>query len=313
MTERRAEAVAGAARGRRRDDRRVRARPARPRAAPRGRRARRAAERRPLASCGCLRLLARRGLIIAEAREDAFALVADDPTLARAPGAARRGRVRARRGAGRLPGARVSRRDADHLRARPAAAGSQAPPGSGTRPTSDRVREALFSPPRAPATCCRAPGCSTSTPGPARSGSRRPAAGAAAVVLVESGAPGRRGHPPQRRVAGRRAARGQRPRGAGRAGRWPPHRQPQDRFDLVLLDPPYDVTEDALAAVLRALVAGTWLAPRGPGRRRALGALTRAAVAGRARADGGAPLRRDDDVVRRRRRPARGGLTRPTP
>ena len=87
--------------------------------------------------------------------------------------------------------------------------------------------------------------------------------------------------------------------------------QPQDRFDLVLLDPPYDVTEDQLAAVLRALVEGAWLQPDGPGRRRALDPLTRAAVARRALGDGGAPVRRDDDVVRRRRRPTRGGLTRP--
>ena len=34
-----------------------------------------------------------------------------------------------------------------------------------------------------------------------------------------------------------------------------------DRFDLVLLDPPYDVAEDALAGVLGALVSGPWLDP----------------------------------------------------
>lgn len=34
-----------------------------------------------------------------------------------------------------------------------------------------------------------------------------------------------------------------------------------DPFDLVLLDPPYDVDEDDLAAVLVALVDGDWTAP----------------------------------------------------
>ncbi len=32
-------------------------------------------------------------------------------------------------------------------------------------------------------------------------------------------------------------------------------------FDLVLLDPPYDLTEEALAAVLTALVERGWLGP----------------------------------------------------
>ena len=37
---------------------------------------------------------------------------------------------------------------------------------------------------------------------------------------------------------------------------------PSDAADLVLVDPPYDVDEDALAVVLRRLGAG-WLAPGG--------------------------------------------------
>jgi 16S rRNA (guanine966-N2)-methyltransferase len=32
-------------------------------------------------------------------------------------------------------------------------------------------------------------------------------------------------------------------------------------MDLVLVDPPYDVSEEALTAVLAALVEGRWLAP----------------------------------------------------
>ncbi len=37
---------------------------------------------------------------------------------------------------------------------------------------------------------------------------------------------------------------------------------PEDAADLVFLDPPYDVGEEALAAVLARLAAG-WLAPHG--------------------------------------------------
>ena len=57
---------------------------------------------------------------------------------------------------------------------------------------------------------------------------------------------------------------------------------PADRFDLVLLDPPYDVAEDALAGVLDALVVRAVAGPRGAGRGRAVGALARAPVARRA-------------------------------
>ena len=34
-----------------------------------------------------------------------------------------------------------------------------------------------------------------------------------------------------------------------------------DLFDLVLIDPPYDVGEDEIAGVLAALAEGPWLAP----------------------------------------------------
>ena len=80
--------------------------------------------------------------VIEQAREDAFALVADDPELGRAP-RPRRGRARpGRRRAGRLPGAWLM------TRVIAGTAGGRTlrtPPGSGTRPTSDRVREAVFS------------------------------------------------------------------------------------------------------------------------------------------------------------------------
>ena len=78
MTETEPRPLAGAPRGRRRDDRRVRARPPRPRAAPRGRRARRPPERAAARQLRLLRLLRDEDLIL-QAREDAFALVDRGP------------------------------------------------------------------------------------------------------------------------------------------------------------------------------------------------------------------------------------------
>ena len=85
------------------------------------------------------------------------------------------------------------------------------------------------------------------------------------------------------------------------------------RVDLVFLDPPYDLSEDALGDALALLVGHGWLAPealvvverssRSPEPRWSEGLAPR----------GGASLRRDPDVVRRRPRPRRGGLTRRIP
>ena len=70
-----------------------------------------------------------------------------------------------------------------------AGAPDQRPPaGRDTRPTSDRVREALFSTLESLDRPGRLPVRSTSTPAPERSGWRRRPRGAAAVLLVESDA-----------------------------------------------------------------------------------------------------------------------------
>ena len=88
------------------------------------------------------------------------------------------------------------------------------PPGSGTRPTSDRVREALFS----------------------ALDARGAVAGARVLDLYAgSGALG---------VDAALA------RAAGEP----------EQVDLVFIDPPYDVDEDALGAVLARLASG-WLGP----------------------------------------------------
>jgi 16S rRNA (guanine966-N2)-methyltransferase len=133
----------------------------------------------------------------------------------------------------------------------------QTPPGSTTRPTSDRVREALFS-------RLEHRGLLDGTnvldlyAGSGALGLEAASRGAALVVLVESHKAaakviraniGAVGHPDVRLLhdsVERALAAG------------PPA---DTRMDLVLLDPPYDVSEEALSAVLRALVEQRWLAP----------------------------------------------------
>ena len=201
--------------------------------------------------------------VIEEARDDAFALVADDPELAEHP-APRRGRARpGRRRAGRLPGARLMTRIIAGV------AGGRTvrtPPGSGTRPTSDRVREAVFSALDA-RDAVHGSRVLDLYAGSGALGLEAASRGAASVVLVES----------DRRAADviagnardlglpRRARRAHHRRGPPRA------RSPRREAaaDLVFVDPPYDLDEPALRLVLDRLAAG-WLAPGGLARRRAL-------------------------------------------
>ncbi|WP_330474069.1 16S rRNA (guanine(966)-N(2))-methyltransferase RsmD [Terrabacter sp. C0L_2] len=133
----------------------------------------------------------------------------------------------------------------------------QTPPGSSTRPTSDRVREALFS-------RLEHRGLLEGTnvldlyAGSGALGLEAASRGAALVLLVESHKAAVKviranvavvGHPGVRVLSDtvERALAVGPPAGT--------------RMDLVLLDPPYDVSEDALAAVLAALVEQQWLAP----------------------------------------------------
>jgi 16S rRNA (guanine966-N2)-methyltransferase len=134
------------------------------------------------------------------------------------------------------------------------------PPGSGTRPTSDRVREALFSSLDA-RDAVRGSRVLDLYAGSGALGLEAASRGAASVVLVES----------DRRAADviTRNARdlalphaGIRVVRATVAAALAPEPGPGDAADLVLVDPPYDVDEPALAAVLSRLAAG-WLAPGG--------------------------------------------------
>ena len=131
------------------------------------------------------------------------------------------------------------------------------PPGSGTRPTSDRVREALLSALDARGAVAGARVLDLYA-GSGALGLEAASRGAESVLLVES----------DRRAADviagnvRELGVGQRVRvsrstvdaALARAAGEP------EQVDLVFIDPPYDVDEGALGAVLARLASG-WLRP----------------------------------------------------
>jgi 16S rRNA (guanine966-N2)-methyltransferase len=128
------------------------------------------------------------------------------------------------------------------------------PAGRHTRPTSDRVREALFSRLEHEQ---RLDGARVLDlyAGSGALGLEAASRGAAEVVLVESS-----------RVAAATIRRNVSALGLpgvqvaeATVERWLA-REAQTRFDVVLADPPYPVSDDALDEVLAALVAHGWLA-----------------------------------------------------
>jgi 16S rRNA (guanine966-N2)-methyltransferase len=127
------------------------------------------------------------------------------------------------------------------------------PAGSGTRPTSDRVREALFS--RLDHLDVLAGAAVLDLyAGSGALGLEAASRGATSVLLVESD---RAAAAVARRNAALTGIPGVSVRAATveRALAAPPPAP----FDLVFLDPPYDVGEDALERVLSALVEQHWL------------------------------------------------------
>lgn len=133
----------------------------------------------------------------------------------------------------------------------------QTPKGDQTRPTSDRVREALFSAVEAWAGSLQGLRVLDLYAGSGALGLEAWSRGAAAVTLVEA----------DRRTADLVRANARsvgcdvaqvlaRPVAAVLAE--PPAGEP---YDLVVADPPYPLADEAVAADLAALVAQGWLAP----------------------------------------------------
>lgn len=128
------------------------------------------------------------------------------------------------------------------------------PPGEATRPTAERVREALFSSLEAGGGLAGLVVLDLYA-GSGALGLEARSRGAARVVLVEHD---RRTAELVRANARALGLDGVRvvaaPVGRFLAG------ETSARFDLVLADPPYDLAPDRLSAVLARLVAGGWLA-----------------------------------------------------
>lgn len=132
-----------------------------------------------------------------------------------------------------------------------------APPGAATRPTSDRVREALFSAVQAELDLAGARFADLYA-GSGAVGLEALSRGAEHVLLVESDA--RAARVIRENIAALRAAPAARlvtgkVAGVLAAG---PDGGP---YDVVFADPPYAVPDQEITAMLAALVGGGWLAP----------------------------------------------------
>ncbi len=133
------------------------------------------------------------------------------------------------------------------------------PPGGSTRPTSDRAREGLFSTVAAVRGDLSGARVLDLYAGSGAVGLEALSRGAAHALLVEAA-------PRAARVARANAAAlglpGAQVRAvpAARLVAGPP---PGPAYDLVFLDPPYDLAGDELARVLADLVAHGWVAPGG--------------------------------------------------
>jgi 16S rRNA (guanine(966)-N(2))-methyltransferase RsmD len=133
-----------------------------------------------------------------------------------------------------------------------------APPGTGTRPTSDRVREALFSTLESMA-AVEGSRFADLFAGSGAVGLEAASRGARAVLLVESDP--RAARVIRGNIASLELGAVCRLRASTVASALAaPAEEP---FDVVFADPPYAVGEDELAALLDSLVAQDWLAPDG--------------------------------------------------
>jgi 16S rRNA (guanine966-N2)-methyltransferase len=132
----------------------------------------------------------------------------------------------------------------------------QAPPGSATRPTSDRVREALFSAVESWCGSLRGLRFLDLYAGSGAVGLEAWSRGAGVVTLVEQ----------DRRTAALISANA-RALGFARANvvaasvAGTLRRSPAAPYDVVFLDPPYPLADSAVADDLAALARQTWLVP----------------------------------------------------
>jgi 16S rRNA (guanine966-N2)-methyltransferase len=133
----------------------------------------------------------------------------------------------------------------------------QTPPGASTRPTSDRIREALFS-------RLEHRGLLEGTSvldlyaGSGALGLEAASRGAGLVLLVESNKHAAQVIRSNVDTVGCRGVRVVNDTVERTLAAGPPAGV---HIDLVLIDPPYDLAEESLSAVLTALVERGWLAP----------------------------------------------------
>ncbi|MCQ6552595.1 16S rRNA (guanine(966)-N(2))-methyltransferase RsmD [Streptomyces sp. C10-9-1] len=130
------------------------------------------------------------------------------------------------------------------------------PPGNGTRPTSDRAREGLFSAWEARLGSLRGARVADLYAGSGAVGLEALSRGAAHALLVEADARAVRTVRDNARALGLPGAEVR----AGRAEQIAAGPAPADPYDLVFLDPPYAVTDDDLREILLTLRRGGWLA-----------------------------------------------------
>ena len=170
------------------------------------------------------------------------------------------------------------------------------PRGAATRPTSDRVREALFS--AIEAWCGSLDGLRFLDlyAGSGAVGLEAWSRGAGVVTFVE-----------QDRKTAALIARNVETVGASRANvnassvAAALRKSPSAPYDIAFLDPPYPLSDADVTAALAGMVERELARPRGAGRGRAVRARPRPRLAGRSRGGAVEEVRRDDALVRSRR------------
>ncbi|MEU1819542.1 MULTISPECIES: 16S rRNA (guanine(966)-N(2))-methyltransferase RsmD [Streptomyces] len=130
------------------------------------------------------------------------------------------------------------------------------PPGTGTRPTSDRAREGLFSTLESLLGTLHGTRVLDLYGGSGAVGLEALSRGAAHVLLVEADARATRTIRENVRTLGLPGAEVR----SGKAEQIVAGPPPAAPYDVVFLDPPYAVTDEALREILLTLRAGGWLA-----------------------------------------------------